>query len=191
MGNGKFIWCRNCGDIHRVTPYDRAPAYTYCSGETAEIPANDWRDFMACHSRSTIEEPVRYEFVNGRLVENALRLEVQEKEIRKEMKLHHSWAPAASLADEKIDLFVALFREVVSALDPRDVRTSEHSDRDDNVSYGPLDGAVAATLLTRCGSHFSPAEMESLRRFIESHRDGSDVMTLVKRRCVTVEQPAP
>jgi hypothetical protein len=33
--------------------------------------------------------------------------------------------------------------------------------------------------------------MESLRRFIESHRDGSDVMTLVKRRCVTVEQPAP
>jgi hypothetical protein len=234
MGNGKFIWCRNCGDIHRVTPYDRAPAYTYCGGEAAEIPANDWRDFMACHaghkleplvgskndywpngsavdpmavayieasngketlllrrSRSTIEEPVRYEIVNGRLVENALRLEVQEKEIRKEMKLHHSWAPAASLADEKIDLFVALFREVVSALDPRDVRTSEHSDRDDNVSYGPLDGAVAATLLTRCGSHFSPAEMESLRRFIESHRDGSDVMTLVKRRCVTVEQPAP
>jgi hypothetical protein len=233
MVNGKFIWCRNCGDIHHVSAFDRAPIFEFSVGEVAEVPANDWRNFMARHashkleplvatgndywshgsaadpmsvvyveatngketlvlrrSRRSIEEPVHYEIVEGRLVETGLRLEVQEREIRKEMKLHHSWSPAAPPGDDKIDLFVALFREVVEGLDPQRVRTSEYSYTDENVSYGHLDPAAVAALLAKCGSYFSPLELESIRRFVEAHRDGCDVMALIKRRLVTIDQHA-
>lgn len=233
MVNSKFIWCRRCDAVHRVTPFERAPVFECCEGEIAETPADDWRDFMALHaghtleplvgtgndyspggsagdpmavayleasngkekvllrrSRRSIDEPVRYEVFDGQLVENRWSLEIQENEIRKEMKLHHRWPSGAPLGEEKIDLFISLFRDVVSRLDPQRVCASEYSDTDENIGYGRLDSAAAAALMAKCSRRFAPSELESLRRFVESHRDSGDVMALVKRRCVTVEPPA-
>jgi hypothetical protein len=110
-------------------------------------------------SRGSIEEPVRYEIVKGRLIENGFGLEIQEKEIRKEMQLHFSWAPAAPLEDVKINLFVTLFREIVSELDPRNVRTEEFSYSDANISYGQLESSTVDALITRCAGHFLPVEL--------------------------------
>src|SRR6266545_1853927 len=148
MGNGKYIWCRNCEAIHHVSSFDRAPSYQIASGE------------------------------------------IHEKEIRKEMQLHFSWAPAAPLEDVKISLFVTLFREIVSELDPKNVRTEEFSYSDDNISYGQLDSSTVDALMTRCAGHFLPVELASIRRFVEIHREAGDVMALIKRRAVSVEQYA-
>lgn len=233
MANGKYIWCRNCGAIHHVSSFDRSPVYQFDSGEAHEIPANDWRDFMAQHaghnlepltatgndyfpggssadpmsaayieasngnetlllrrSRRSIEEPVRYEISKERVVEKDVSLEIQEKEIRKEMKLHFSWAPAAPLEDEKIDLFVGLLREMVSELDPQSTLASEYSYSDDNVSYCRLDPSIVDALMTRCTGYFLPLELASIRRFVETHREACDVMALIKRRAVSIEQHA-
>jgi hypothetical protein len=232
MGKGKYIWCRNCVAIHHVSSFDRFPFYQIASGDIHEIPANDWRDFMARHaghrlepltatgkdyfpggpadpmgavyieasngsetpilrrSRRNIDEPVRYEIVRGRLIESGFGLEIQEKEIRKEMQLHFSWAPAAPLEDVKINLFVTLFREIVSELDPKNVRTEEFSYSDDNISYGQLDSSTVDALMTRCAGHFLPVELASIRRFVETHREAGDVMALIKRRAVSVEHHA-
>lgn len=141
-------------------------------------------------TRRSIEEPVRYEILKGRLIETGLSLEIQDKEIRKEMKLHFSWAPTAPLEDEKINLFVALFREIVSQLDPQNVRTNEHSYGDDNISYGQLDSSVVDALMTKCTGQFLPLELESIRRFVEMHRDGCDVMALIIHRAASVEPRA-
>jgi hypothetical protein len=150
--------------------------------------SNGDETLLVRRSRLSIQEPVRYEIVRGRLVENGFSLEVQEKEIRKEMKLHFSWAPAAPLDDEKINLFIALFRELVSELDPKNVRTQEFSSSEDNISYGQLDSSIVEALMNRCTARFLPIELASIRRFVESHCEACDVMALVKRRAVTVEQ---
>ena len=141
-------------------------------------------------SRSSIEDPVSYKIVNGRLVQSGVSLEVQEDAIRKEMKLHFSWAPSVPLKDDKIAYFVGLFREVVSAIDPDRARESAYSYTDDNVTYCELDPATIDTLLAKCSRYFLPIELDSIRRFVESHRQGDDVMALVKRRAITVEQRA-
>jgi hypothetical protein len=237
MGNDRYIWCRNCGAVYHVTPFDRAPMYALNDGEVVEMRANDWREFMARHSghrlesmvstgsdyypngsavdpmnvrylevsngtdtlllrrtRTSIEEPFRYAIVDGRLIESGATLGVQEEAIRKEMKLHFSWAPAAPLQDEKIDHFVGLFREVVNELDP-DRAAAEYSCADDNVVYCELDAATIDALIAKCRAYFQPAEIESLRRFVETHRESDDVMAVVKRRAVAVEKrsehPAP
>jgi hypothetical protein len=55
MADDRYIWCRNCGAIHHVTPFDRAPVYAPNGGEAAETTANDWRDFMARHDGHRLE----------------------------------------------------------------------------------------------------------------------------------------
>lgn len=140
-------------------------------------------------SRRSIDEPVRYEVVDGRLGENRWSLEIQECAIRKEMLLHHRWPCGTCPAEEKIDLFISLLRDIVSRLDPQSVCVTEYSYIDDNISYGRLDSAAVSALLAQCRQWFSDSELESLRSFVESHSDGGDVMAVVKRRLVTVEPP--
>jgi hypothetical protein len=106
------------------------------------------------------------------------------------MKLHFSWSPGLPLDDAKVDLFIEIFREVVGTLDPESVRTSEYSCEDENVSYGQLDARVADILMAKCSEHFLPSELQSLARFVDTHRDGCDVMALIKRRSVRVEPRA-
>jgi len=84
-----------------------------------------------------------------------------------------------------------LFRESVCAVDPCSAGASEDSETDENVSYCELSSDVVDDLMGRCNRHFSRAELTALRRFIDGHRKGCDVMTLVKRRVVTIEQHAP
>jgi len=148
--------------------------------------SNGNETLLLCRSRRSIEEPVRYEIVKGQRVETRLSLEVQENEIRKEMKLHFSWAPAAPLDDEKIDLFLALVREVVRELDPHSLSTTEYSYTDDNISYAQLSSSLVDTLMAKCSGHFLPTELVALRRFIDSHREGCDVMALIKRRSISI-----
>jgi hypothetical protein len=231
MVNDRYIWCRNCGAIHHVTPFDRAPMYARNGGEIVEMPANDWREFMARHSghrldsmvatgsdyyptgsavdpmsvryfevsngsetllvrrkRANIEEPFRYDLIDGRLIESGATLCVQEEAIRKEMKLHFSWAPAAPLCDEKIERFIGLFREVVNEVDPDRAKAVEYFRADDNGAYCELDAEAVDALMTKCRTYFQPAETESLRRFVQAHRESDDVMAVVKRRAVAVER---
>lgn len=233
MDNDRYVWCRNCDAIHRVSSFDRVPLYGFADGEVQEAVANDWRDFMARHaghklepmiatgsdyypdgsaidpmsvryveisngndtlllrrSRSSIEDPYSYTVVSGRLIQSGVSLDVQEDAIRKEMKLHFSWAPSAPLRDDRIAHFVELFREVVSEIDPDRARESEYSYTDDNVSYCELDAATIDALMAKCSRYFLPIELESIRCFVEAHRQGDDVMALVKRRAVTIEQRA-
>jgi hypothetical protein len=150
--------------------------------------SNGHETLLLRRSRRSIEEPVRYEISKERVVERPLSLEIQEKEIRKEMKFHFSWAPAGPLEDEKIDLFVSLWREMVSELDPQSVHTSEYSYSDENISYCRLDSSIVDALMTRCTGYFLPLELASIRRFVETHREACDVMALIKRRAVSIEQ---
>jgi hypothetical protein len=230
MGNGKYIWCRNCAAIHHVTAFDRYPTYQVISGEVHETAANDWQEFMRRHaghrlepltatgagyfpgspgdpmtaayietsngretlflrrSRRSIEEPFHYEIVKGRLVEKGFGFEVQEKAIRKEMQLHFSWAPAAPLEDERIDLFIALFRDLVSELYPENTPAADFSIAEDGVTYSPLDPAIVAALMARCERYFLPLELPAIGRFVETQSNACGVMALIKRRAVTIEE---
>lgn len=231
MGKDKFIWCRHCDEVHRVSPFDRAPTYALIAGDAREMPADDWRDFMDRHaghkleplrgmgerhlagqaaldpmsvgyievtngqetfllrsSRASIEEPLRYRLIRGRMVNAGTTIEVQENAIRKEMKYHFSWEPAEPLNDQKIDLFIELFKQVVRGLNPCEIRISEDSDFEPAASFGFVDSKVLAQLMTKCAASFLPLEVEGLRRFVDSHREGSDVMMLVLRSRYAIEE---
>ncbi|HEX9146962.1 MAG TPA: hypothetical protein VGA09_22025 [Candidatus Binatia bacterium] len=156
-------------------------------GETYIEVTNGNARMLLKRTRTTIDEPVQFHRVLGRLSDNGTTIEIQEKEIKNEMKYHFSWAPH-TFDDQKIACFVELFKEVVKDIDPRSVRASEYSYTDDNVSYAVLEDYMVQALLSKCAASFVPAEVAFIKRFVEMHRSGSDVAALVLRRQVTIAQ---
>lgn len=140
-------------------------------------------------TRTSINEPVRFQHLPGCLADSGATLEIQENEIKNEMKYHFSWAPL-SFDDQKIARFVQLLKELVKDIDPRSVRVSEYSYTDDNISYGILEDFMVEALLAKCAANFIPAELEFIQRFVATHRSSSDVMALLMRRQMTVSQSA-
>jgi hypothetical protein len=143
--------------------------------------------YLIRRSRRSIQEPMSYELISGRLAEAGVAVEVQENEIKKEMKNHFSWTPATCPKDDKIDVFLRLIKEVIQSLEPRRIQISAYSYLDDKVSYGLLDDDTVDLLMDKCAVCFLPDELVSLRRFVQAHRRGCDVMTLIMRRRLTIE----
>ena len=182
---------------HRLEPMTATGNNRFPSGAVADPMtvaylevSNGAETLLLRRSRKSIAAPLDYEIVNCGLVENGASLEIQEQAIRKEMKLHFRWSPAVPLSDEQISRFVSLFRQIVSRIDPAAAQDGLRSDRDEDVSYCRLDVASIENLIASCGTHFPPAELASLRRFIETHSDADDVMALVKRRALAVQPVA-
>jgi hypothetical protein len=153
-----------------------------------EVTNGDARMLLK-RTRTAIDEPVQFHRVLGRLADNGTTIEIQENEIKNEMKYHFSWAPL-SFDDQKITRFVELFKQLVKDIDPRSVRVSEYSYTDDNISYAVLEDRMVEALLAKCAVSFVPAELDFIQRFVETHRASSDVMALLMRRQVTIAQSA-
>jgi hypothetical protein len=152
--------------------------------------SNGHDQFVVRRERKTIQEPLRYELLRGRLAHAVATLEAQGDEIKTEMKNHFSWAPATRPDDDQLDHFVSAVKDVIQALDANNVAISEHSYVDDTVSYGLFDTAAINALIQRCRAYFCPAQLEAIRRFVDTHRRGCDVMTIVVRHQLTMERPA-
>lgn len=146
--------------------------------------------YVVRRARKSIQEPMSYELIRGRLANVSLMVEVQEREIKKEIKNHFSWAPAICPDNDKIDLFVGLVNDVVKNIDPHRIEISEYSYTDDSIAYGTFDRAAVDALMERCVNYFLPDEIASLRRFVETHSSGCDVMAVVLRRRMIVERTA-
>jgi hypothetical protein len=230
MAREKFIWCRNCDAIHRVSGFDKAPVYALVAGEATEQPADDWRDFMMQHdghrleplrpisekyfpsgsigdpmsvgyvevtngqdrlllrqSRTAIDAPVHFELIAGRLMNRGVSLAVQGKEIKKEMTRHFQWPGGNPPSDEKIDLFIRLYKNVIAALNPAQVEVVGYSYVDDNIAYGLADSVTIEKLIALCAENFNPDEFQGICAFIKNHRGACDVMSLVMRRQVAIE----
>jgi hypothetical protein len=146
---------------------------------------NGRREFFLRRFRRTIAEPLRFEPIEGDFNHPAPALEIQERELRKELKLRFRYH-GQSLSDAKVDLFITLFRAAVSTVEASSMTATERSYEDDNIAYAALQTTTLNLLLKQCASYFTGAEVQALRRFIEAHSGGSDVMTLVLRRSTVV-----
>ncbi|MGH7927544.1 MAG: hypothetical protein ACREQV_07100 [Candidatus Binatia bacterium] len=151
---------------------------------------NGQREYLLRRSRRSIAEPLRFERIDGNLGAPAVALDIQEREIRKELTLRFRGNDGEPFSEAKIDLFIALFRAIATQMDARNmIIDAEPSYTDDNIVYAALDAPAKDSLLKQCAGHFTPDEMQALRRFVESHGDGSDVMTLVLRRRMVIAEP--
>src|SRR5919106_3853556 len=163
---------------HKLEPLESTGEQHFTHGSPADpmgmgyIEVTNGRDcFLLRRSRKSITEPLTYELIEGKIVDKGVRLEIQENEIKKEMKYHFMWTPASPLDDDRIDFFIGLLNEWVKGIDPKNVQISEYSYLDDCLSYGLLDPMMIDTLITKCAAYFQPVELDAIRRFVETHKE--------------------
>ena len=56
MIHDQFLYCRSCHEVHRLTPFDRAPIYLLEGMIVREIFTDDRRQFVDRHRGHEIEE---------------------------------------------------------------------------------------------------------------------------------------
>jgi len=144
--------------------------------------------FVIRSFRTSIEEPLDFELLTGRLKITRVSVEIQENEIRKEMNYHFPWEPSASLVNEKIDLFIRLFKELVRDLDSSLINVPGYSYTNNSVVYGSLDARFIEFLMERCEPYFSTAELKGIKKFCEFHMGSDGVMGLLIKHAFGIEK---
>jgi hypothetical protein len=181
---------------HRLEPLKASGEKQFCQSSMSDpmgvayIEVTNGRDHLLLRqSRANIAEPLSFEVTRGRLVDQGLTVCIQDSEIKKEMRCHFKWY-ADAFDDHKIDLFVQLFRDVVTVIEPETIEVAGFFSKDDNVTFGLLPADVIELLMAKCSSYFLPRELDDIRRFIDSHGEPCDVLALVMRRQLKIEQSA-
>src|SRR5688572_4641909 len=181
---------------HRLEPLKASGEKRFCQSSMSDpmgvayIEVTNGRDHLLLRQwRANIADPLSFEVTRGRLVDQGLTVCIQDSEIKKEMRYHFRWY-ADALDDQKIELFVQLFRDVVTVIEPETIEVAGFCSEDDNVTFGLLPADVIELLMARCSPYFQPRELDDIRRFIDSHREPCDVLALVMRRQLKIEQSA-
>ena len=178
---------------HRLEPLQAVDEYFFPEGLAADPMAvaylkvsDGQREYILRRRRRAITEPLRFELIEGKVSVSATAFEIQERELRKELRLRFRLDDGQLLSAAKIDRFIGLFRAAASQVAARGAGTTEPSYDNDNIVYAALEPDTKDFLLEQCASCFTAAEVRALRRFIETHSNDSDVMTLVQRRQIAV-----
>jgi hypothetical protein len=179
---------------HRLEPLKAVGEKYFCEGSMSDpmgvayIKVTNGHDHLLLRqSRKSIAEPLSFELTRGHLIDQGLTVCIQDSEIKKEMRYHFKWY-ADAFDDQKIDLFLQLFRDVVTVLEPEAIEVAGFCSEDDTVTFGLLPADIIETLMAKCARYFQPRELDDIRRFIDSHRGPCDVLALVMRRQLKFEQ---
>jgi hypothetical protein len=181
---------------HRLEPLKAVGEKYFCEGSMSDpmgvayIKVTNGHDHLLLRqSRKSIAEPLSFELTRGRLIDQGMTVCIQDREIKKEMRHHLNWQGDA-FEEQKIDLFIQLFRDVVTGIEPEGIEVAEFCPEDSNVTFGLLQADLIELLITKCAPYFQPRELDDIRRFIDSHREPWDVLALVMRRQLKVEESA-
>jgi hypothetical protein len=173
---------------HRLEPLKASGEKQFCQSSMSDpmgvayIEVTNGRDHLLLRqSRANIAKPLSFEVTRGRLVDQGLTVCIQDSEIKREMRYHFKWY-ADDFDDQKIDL--------ATVIEPGTIEVAGFSSKDDNVTFGLLPADVIELLMAKCSPYFEPRELDDIRRFIDSHREPYDVLALVMRRQLKIEQSA-
>jgi hypothetical protein len=178
---------------HRLEPLTSSGEKFICQGSISDPMGvayvevtNGCDHLLLRQSRKNIAEPLDFELTRGRLVDQGVTVCIQDGAIKKEMRCHFQWY-ADSFNDQKIDLFVQLFSDLVRVIEPGAIEVAGVCLEDDNITFGLVPAEIIELLMAKCARYFQSPELDDIRRFIDSHREPCDVLALIMRRQLKVE----
>jgi hypothetical protein len=146
---------------------------------------NGTKNFLIKRWRRSIDEPVTYEIIDGRLEVIQGPARVQTEAIKKQLKADYG----SSITDEKIWSFLTAIQKEVEKLDPTSLVLSVEGETP-LIAYHLLGSNCVERILIRCQDKFNHDELQLLREFITEHNAYDDVMTVIVQTDFTVLHPA-
>ena len=129
---------------------------------------NGRENFVVRKFREKIGEPLRYELVAGDYSVTCVSLDVQAREIEKQMLREFAERP---LSRNKIDSFIRLYDHIIKTVEVKNLeRVPEESSNPLEVYY-KMDDVTLMYLLRNCHHIFQGQEYSDVEKFVDRHKD--------------------
>jgi hypothetical protein len=135
--------------------------------------------------RTQLDRPVIYEVVPGVLEVRSVAIEVQARDLQRQLETE-----LGEIGANAIDRFIRALEEIAGGLEPEDLEEVCVDARDALVAYARLDEKLMGELLERMRPDVSAETLRRLDRFIDENSEGSDVMNLVIRKGFLIREPS-
>ena len=147
---------------------------------------NGKENFVVKKWRKSIEDPVSYELIKGKLETYNLGIEVQSEDILKQMK-----ADMPDWPEFKTNQLIMIIQEVASYLDPKEMERVGFESDNPLIYYSNFDATALKSIFNLCKKIFDDDEIERIKRFIHQNSDYDGVIALrVKRGFRIKSSPA-
>lgn len=143
---------------------------------------NGKRRFLIKRWRSTIDDPVIYEIIDGSIALTNGKVRAQTEAIKKQLKAENN----LFISGKKMDGFINAILTEVEKLDPDTLEPSAEGETP-LITYYRLGSDCVERIVTRCEGTFDRRELNLLRDFIIEHNEYDDVMTVVAKKKFTVK----
>jgi hypothetical protein len=129
---------------------------------------NGKENFVVRKFREKIGEPLRYELIAGDYSVTCVSLDVQAREIEKQMLREFAERP---LSRSKIDSFIRLYDHIIKTVEVKSLeRVPEESSNPLEVYY-KMDDVTLMYLLRNCHHIFQGQEYSDVEKFADRHKD--------------------
>jgi hypothetical protein len=135
--------------------------------------------FVIRGSRTRLEEPLRYQLLPGRLVQDPVSVEIPEQEIRE--RVDQTLYPGV-VPERKLQAFVEAFREVVWDIDPAELETVYDVPSDQHLSVARLPAWALDRLMRRVRRIFDGEEAAKVGTLLVADDEPDAVHVLVRRQ---------
>jgi hypothetical protein len=132
--------------------------------------------------RARINDPLRYEIIDGSIVLNNGKVRVQTEAIKKQMRAEQ----ISSISEEKLNHFIDAIHQEAERIDPETLEESAEGETP-LISFFTLGSESVERILQGCRDSFDKRELTLLKDFVTEHNEYDDVMTLVAKKELTIQ----
>lgn len=135
---------------------------------------NGKEKFIIKKFRDKIDEPVKYELIHGDYFLKCVSIEIQENEIKKELK-----RILPSISQKKIDKFINVLYQILKKVELKELERANGESFHPLKVYYKMDDTSLAYLLRNCWNIFSKQEYNEIESFIYENKDEGVLLFLV------------
>jgi len=146
---------------------------------------NGRETFLIKRWRKSVQDPVRYDVVPGRL-EVQKTVEIQKGSLEKQMRYELN---NPTIAEEKVHKFIEIVQDAALHCNPDNNVQDIYESNDAQIDYLPLNEDQISGILKKSRTIFTRDELKKVERFIRNNCDYNGVMSLVLKK-IPVFHPA-
>jgi len=151
--------------------------------------SNGQQRFLIRRTKPTLDRPVFYQIIPGKLRVSNVSFNIQEEALRKQMAERNGSVP---LTEEEIQKFIRAFRDEVETIAPEKLAEEVEVAQEGEtplLSYGIFKEARWENVLRRCAKDLEKIDLNKIRQFIDENRQLDDVLSLLIKRKVSIFFP--
>lgn len=149
------------------------------------MATNGKQRFLIKRWRARINDPLTYEIIDGSIVLTNGKVRVQTEAIKKQMRAEQN----SAITEEKMNYFIDVVQQEAERLDPDTLEESAEGETP-LIAFFTFSTESVERILQGCRDTFDQHELTLLRDFVIEHNEYDDVMTLVAKKELTIQNGA-